>query len=171
MIKTSKEYARARKLHDEQKEALAQEKIRLEHEGLKRKELGRVWSALEAPLRNLAAELKEYEELREGHLEAWEIPFESLGVFLIKLRISRGLTQRELAKRLAVHESQVSRDERNDYHGITVERARRILEMLGTEYFVCVKSPGKRIKGTPRSPHGDGLETRRGRPLPAGRRA
>jgi hypothetical protein len=27
-----------------------------------------------------------------------------------------------------VHESQVSRDERNDYHGITVERAARVLE-------------------------------------------
>lgn len=46
------------------------------------------------------------------------------------LRIARGLTQRELAERLSVHESQVSRDERNDYHGITVERATRVLDAL-----------------------------------------
>ena len=30
----------------------------------------------------------------------------------------------------AVHESQVSRDERNEYHGITVDRASRILDAL-----------------------------------------
>jgi transcriptional regulator with XRE-family HTH domain len=40
------------------------------------------------------------------------------------------LTQRQLAERLGVHESQVSRDERNEYHGITLERAARILEAL-----------------------------------------
>jgi hypothetical protein len=32
-----------------------------------------------------------------------------------------------------VHETQVSRDERNEYHGITLERAARILEALGAD--------------------------------------
>jgi hypothetical protein len=36
-------------------------------------------------------------------------------------RIAQGITQRELAKRLGLHESQVSRDERNEYFGITLE--------------------------------------------------
>ncbi len=45
---------------------------------------------------------------------------------LIALHIALGLTQRELAARLG--ESLVSRDERNDYHGITVERSPRILD-------------------------------------------
>jgi hypothetical protein len=35
---------------------------------------------------------------------------------------------RELARRLGVHETQVSRDERNEYFGITLERAAKILE-------------------------------------------
>jgi transcriptional regulator with XRE-family HTH domain len=35
-----------------------------------------------------------------------------------------------LARRLGVHESQVSRDERNEYFGITLERAERILAAL-----------------------------------------
>jgi hypothetical protein len=30
-----------------------------------------------------------------------------------------------------VSEAQVSRDERNEYHGVTVDRAQRILEALG----------------------------------------
>ena len=32
---------------------------------------------------------------------------------------------------MGVHESQVSRDERNEYHGITLERASRVLDALG----------------------------------------
>ena len=46
-----------------------------------------------------------------------------LGHLLIALRIAQGISQRELARRLDVHESQVSRDERNEYFGITLERA------------------------------------------------
>src|SRR5262245_34676360 len=55
----------------------------------------------------------------------------AIGRLLIALRIANGLTQRELARRLGVDESQVSRDERNEYYGITVERAQRILDALG----------------------------------------
>lgn len=45
----------------------------------------------------------------------------------------RGLGQRELAACLGVHEPQVSRDERNEYRSISVERAERILEALEVE--------------------------------------
>ncbi len=44
-----------------------------------------------------------------------------------------GLSQRELAEKLGVHESQVSHDERNEYYGITIERATRILDALGVK--------------------------------------
>jgi len=66
-----------------------------------------------------------------------------LGRLLIGARIYRGLSQRELASRLGVHESQVSRDERNEYGSITVERASRILEALGVE-LVSELEPGPR---------------------------
>ena len=36
------------------------------------------------------------------------------------------MSQRDLAAKLEVHESEVSRDERNEYHGITVDRAIKI---------------------------------------------
>jgi transcriptional regulator with XRE-family HTH domain len=49
-----------------------------------------------------------------------------IGRLLITLRIAQGLTQRELAARLDISESLVSRDERNEYHGLTVERAQWI---------------------------------------------
>ena len=58
---------------------------------------------------------------------------------LISLRIAQGISQRELAKRLDVHESQVSRDERNEYFGITLERAIRILDALNVRLRTTVE--------------------------------
>lgn len=77
----------------------------------------------------LREEVEVYERMRRGDIT----PIESLadiGRVLIGLRIARGITQRQLAESLEVSESQVSRDERNDYHGITVERAQRIIMAL-----------------------------------------
>ena len=54
----------------------------------------------------------------------------AVGPLLITSRIAQGISQRELARRLGVHESQVSRDERNEYFGITLERAAKILDAL-----------------------------------------
>jgi ribosome-binding protein aMBF1 (putative translation factor) len=53
-----------------------------------------------------------------------------VGHLLITSRIAQGISQRELARRLGVHETQVSRDERNEYFGITLERAAKILDAL-----------------------------------------
>ncbi len=80
----------------------------------------------------LEEEVKSYERLRRGDLGELQ-NLHGLGRTLVALRIALGLTQRELAERLEVHESQVSRDERNEYHGITVDRASRILDALGVE--------------------------------------
>ena len=60
---------------------------------------------------------------------------------MVALRIALGLTQRELAERLAVHESQVSRDERNEYHAVTVDRASRILDALGVDLRSAFDGP------------------------------
>jgi len=43
---------------------------------------------------------------------------------------NRAIYAAELARRLGVHETQVSRDERNEYFGITLERAAKILDAL-----------------------------------------
>jgi len=58
---------------------------------------------------------------------------------LISLRIAQGISQRELAKRLNVHETQVSRDEHNEYFGITVERANKIINALNARLKTTVE--------------------------------
>ena len=54
----------------------------------------------------------------------------AVGTLLIALRIANDLSQRELAEKLGVSEAQVSRDERNEYHGITVDRVQRVLDAM-----------------------------------------
>jgi ribosome-binding protein aMBF1 (putative translation factor) len=73
--------------------------------------------------------VESYERLKRGEFEELD-NLRGLGHLLISLRIAQGVSQRELATRLDVHESQVSRDERNEYFGITLERAIKVLDAL-----------------------------------------
>jgi DNA-binding XRE family transcriptional regulator len=77
----------------------------------------------------------------------------SIGLSLIALRLAQGLTQRQLAERLGVNEAQVSKDERNEYHGISVERAQRIIDALEGSVTVAVEA------STPDAPHPPRPET------------
>ena len=71
-----------------------------------------------------------------------------VGQLLVAARIAQGISQRELAERLSVHESQISRDERNEYHGVTVERAHRVLEALQMEIRTSVEMVGGEVHAT-----------------------
>ena len=73
--------------------------------------------------------MEAYERLKRGEFEELD-NLRGLGQLLITSRIAQGISQRDLAKRLGVHESQVSRDERNEYFGITLERAVKVLDAL-----------------------------------------
>src|SRR5262249_2138388 len=64
----------------------------------------------------------------------------AVGPLLVALRIAANITQKELANRLAVDVSQVSRDEKNEYHGVTLERAQRVVDALHGQLEIRVKS-------------------------------
>jgi hypothetical protein len=97
-----------------------------------------------APLRSfnlkLVEEVEAHERLKRGDLGELD-NLHGLGRTLVALRIALGLMQRELAERLDVNESQVSRDERNEYQGITVDRASRILDALGVTLKSAFQTP------------------------------
>jgi transcriptional regulator with XRE-family HTH domain len=76
--------------------------------------------------------------LKRGEFEELD-NLRGLGHLLISLRIAQGISQRELAKKLDVHESQVSRDERNEYFGITLERAIKILDTLNVRLHTAIE--------------------------------
>ncbi len=130
MIRNESEYQEAVRRLQEENERLSKHRTHLEQMGLGPDELKRALDPLRAFHEQLVEEVESYERLKRGDI-AELLNLHGLGHALVALRIALGLTQRELAERLGVHESQVSRDERNEYHSITVERASRILDALG----------------------------------------
>jgi DNA-binding XRE family transcriptional regulator len=97
--------------------------------GLPPEEVERALEPTQAFHAQLGEEIEWYERVQKRDFDALR-NLAGLGRLLIALRIANGLTQRELADRLDVSEAQISRDERNEYHGITIERAQRVLEAL-----------------------------------------
>ena len=132
MIRNESEYQEAVRRQREERERLEQHRARLAESGLNEEELARALDPLRSFHLQLDEEIQSYERLRRGELDEL-VNLHGLGHTLIALRIALGLTQRELAERLGTHESQVSRDERNEYHGITVERATRVLDAMGVQ--------------------------------------
>ncbi len=129
MIRNESEYQQAvARLTAEQKR-LADHRARLKTAGLKAEEIKRVIDPMKSFHLQLKEEVESYERLKRGEFEELA-NLRGLGHLLIALRIAQGISQRELAKRLEVHESQVSRDERNEYFGITLERAMKIVDAL-----------------------------------------
>ena len=139
MIKNEHEYQESVKRVADEAARLKQERAQLQEQGLSAAEVKRVLDPIESFRAQLKEEVESYERLMRGEFDELR-NFEGLGRLLIALRIARGLSQRELAQRLGVHESQVSRDERNEYHGVTMDRANRILECLGVELRSVVRN-------------------------------
>lgn len=140
MIRNEAEYREALTRLKGEMERLEAQRIALRRTGLTTTDVKRVCDPMESFYLQLKEEIESYERFRRGEFS--EIHnFRGIGQLLIGLRVARGLSQRELAERLGVHESQVSRDERNEYSNITVERAVRILGALDAEVVSVVKSP------------------------------
>ena len=129
MIRNEAEYQEAAKRLLEESRRLDEHRARLKDAGLGEIEIQRAIDPLESFHLQLKDEVEAYERLKRGEFEELE-NLRGLGRLLITSRIAQGITQRDLARRLGVHETQVSRDERNEYFGITLERAAKILDAL-----------------------------------------
>lgn len=138
MIRNEAEYQEASARLADERSRLAEHRARLKHAGLSDEEIKRVIDPMESFHLQLKEEVESYERLKRGEFEELE-NLRGLGHLLISIRISQGISQRELAKRLNVHESQVSRDERNEYFGITLERAVKILDALNVRLHTKVE--------------------------------
>ena len=139
MIRTEREYQEAVKRLQQSRELAARQRAALEELGLSVDEVKRGME----PALSFQAELEEevawYERVMQGEIEPIRRLTE-MGRVLIALRITRGITQAELARRMNVSEAQVSRDERNEYHGISVDRAQAILDALEATVLTQVEA-------------------------------
>lgn len=140
MIRSEQEYQKALEQLEQHDAVLEEQRRRLREMGLEGGNLERAMHPVQSFREQLREEVETYERMRRGDLGALR-NLNSIGRWLIGLRIAKGLTQRELAELLEVSPSQVSRDENNEYHGITVDRAQRILEALGVQFEAHLEEP------------------------------
>jgi DNA-directed RNA polymerase specialized sigma subunit len=129
VIRSEKEYREAVERLRQDDEVLALQKEKLEGLGLSEEEVRRVLEPMLSFRAQLEEEVEWYERVRRRDFGVIR-DLSAVGALLIALRIANGLSQRELAEKLGVSEAQVSRDERNEYHGITVNRAQRVLDAM-----------------------------------------
>jgi len=99
--------------------------------GLHPKAVKAMTAGLRSQLDDVEAELAEYDALSQGQVT--ELEAESIvgiGPALIKARIVRNLTQRELAERLSLAEQQIQRYEATLYRGVASERLQQVADAL-----------------------------------------
>jgi Helix-turn-helix len=140
MIRTETEYQDAVVQLKEQKERLQKKEARLRKQGYTPEQVERGMAPETTFMLGLSEEIESYEKLRRGDLGEIQ-NLVGLGRMLIGIRIARGIPQRKLAEMIGCHESQVSRDERNEYHGITLERAQKLLDVMGVTLATRVQTP------------------------------
>jgi HTH-type transcriptional regulator / antitoxin HigA len=111
-------------------EALAN--LEAKHPGKKRSKLTQLEiDAVRSQAADLRAELDEYDQLRSGEVSTLEAgSLEELATLLIKARIARGWTQRQLADELGVAEQQVQRYEATGYRSASLARMCDVADAL-----------------------------------------
>ena len=138
MIKTESEYQECLKRLEDDRRTMQAQREKLEELSLPADQIELVM----APLLSFTCQLKEevewYERVKRRDFGVFT-QLTEIGPLLVALRIANGISQAELAKRLAVDVSQISRDERNEYHGISIERAERVVAALGEELQISVR--------------------------------
>ncbi|MFO7798233.1 helix-turn-helix transcriptional regulator [Rhodohalobacter sp.] len=140
MIRSEKEYQKAIERFEEERKVMGRQRAHFEELGHAGEELERLMQPLVSFHNQLKEELEAYEDMKRGNLGTL-YEFNNIGRWLIGVRIALGLSQKEFAKELGVSEAQVSRDENNEYHGITLDKAQRILETFNVRFKAEIEEP------------------------------
>jgi DNA-binding XRE family transcriptional regulator len=130
MIHTEAQYQRTRDIVLKTRKKLREQRKEMTARGLTPAQIKRAMDPTRSFVNDMAWELRWYERVRRGDIEI-DDNLELLGRTLIGLRLASGMTQAQLAEKLGITQAQVSQDENNEYHGISVDRARKILAVFG----------------------------------------
>ncbi|ADC49339.1 hypothetical protein BpOF4_06395 [Alkalihalophilus pseudofirmus OF4] len=129
MIKTEPAYRKALEKLKEDNVFIEKQKKTLQEMGLTGEQVEKALQPAISFHEQLKEEVAYYERIKRGEFDTM-INLHQLGKTLIAYRIYTGLSQQELAARLGVSPSQVSRDERNEYCGATLERLQQVMEAM-----------------------------------------
>ena len=130
MIKTDLDYKKAIEKLKEDLIFIETQRESLRNLGLTEEQIDRAIEPSISFHEQLKEEVEYYERIKRGDFEPI-FNLETLGKTLIACRIHLGITQQELATKLGVSSSQISRDERNEYYGATIEKIQKVMNALG----------------------------------------
>ena len=100
-----------------------------------------VRGSYEGMIRQLEGELAEYDELKSGKLKYPNIQrLDQIAPFVAKMRIAKGVSQTELARRLGVSKQVISRYEETEYQTVAIARLQEILDAIGIKTMVTLSA-------------------------------
>jgi len=100
-----------------------------------------VRGSYEGMIRQLEEELHEYDALKSGELTLPNVErLDQIAPFVAKMRIARGVTQTELARRLRVSKQVISRYEETEYQTVSIARLQEILDAIGIRALVTLSA-------------------------------
>jgi len=100
-----------------------------------------IGASYEGMIRQLEDELREYDQLKSGELALPHVErLDQIAPFIAKIRIAKGVSQTELARRLGVSKQVISRYEESDYQTVAITRLQEILDAIGIKTLVTLSS-------------------------------
>ncbi|MEZ5398729.1 MAG: helix-turn-helix transcriptional regulator [Bryobacteraceae bacterium] len=92
-------------------------------------------------IRQLEDELHEYDRLKSGELALPHVErLDQIAPFIARIRIAKGISQTELARRLGVSKQVISRYEENEYQTVAMARLQEILDAIGIKTLVTLSA-------------------------------
>lgn len=149
MIKTDRELKKAQEELLCSKKSIELQNEHFSKEGFSGEPLNRLMAPLNFRCNSLKEDIDEYMKLKSGSTPPKINNYSENGLFLIKCRIYKNISQAELARRLNVDPSQVSRDERHEYYNITTKRYSDILSALEIEVTLSLNTPTPKVQLQP----------------------
>ena len=144
MIRNESEFKECLKRFQQDEKFIAHQRKYLKETGLIKAQIKKALEPVICFNQQLIDDIELYKRTKRRELDSVK-NLTGLGRLLISLRIANGLSQQALAEKLDVNAAQISRDERNEYHGITLERAQRILDALSEQVIISVTKKRERI--------------------------
>ncbi|MHB8735386.1 MAG: helix-turn-helix domain-containing protein [Terriglobales bacterium] len=92
-------------------------------------------------IRQLEDELREYDQLKSGKVLLPRVQrLDQIAPFITKIRIAKGVSQTELARRLGVSKQVISRYEESAYQTVGIGRLQGILDAIGIKTRVSLSA-------------------------------
>lgn len=100
-----------------------------------------VRASYESMIRQLEDEIHEYDQLKAGEFKPPRVDrLDQIAPSIVKLRIAKGVSQTELARRLGVSKQIISRYEESDYQTVAIARLQEILDAIGVKTLVTISA-------------------------------